>query len=256
MKSIAFANQKGGVRKTTTTATIGYLLSQEFGKKVLLIDADAQKNLTKKFIPGYKEIPVSSTLYSTLDENKELQISKTRFENLDIVPSHISLTAIETEIITEFDARVRIKNALAAIETQYDYVLLDCPPNLGLLSINGLAASDRVIIPLSHLGDEIEGMSDLLDTITKVKKFVNPSLNIMGLLITMTDGTSLQTSFSDNLREKYGDLVFASQIPRSILMAEANDKKQIIFEYKAPTLRKQPIENSFRNLAQEIINRF
>jgi len=255
-KTIAFANQKGGVRKTTSTATIAYVLSQIYNKKVLLIDSDPQKSLTKKFLPNYKEIPKEATLFQTLKYGTKLQISSTRFANIDIVPSHISLATIDVEIIAEIDARTRIKNAITDLNNIYDYILIDCPPNLGLLVINSLAAADRVIIPLSHLGDETDGMGDLVENINKVKKHLNNELKILGLIQTMVDGTTLCSSFTKSLKENYGDLLFKSQTPRSILMAESVDKDQIIFEYKAPSLRKLAIENSYKELTKEIINKF
>lgn len=251
--TISISNQKGGVRKTTVTSTLAYALG-ELGLKGLIIDLDPQKNLTNKFIEHYSTLSKEETVFATLNDKEPLPVHTTRFPNIDIVPAQITLMKVTTSIIGEMDARVRLKKAIAQIKENYDYILLDCPPTLDLLTINALTASDYVVIPLSHLGDETEGMADLFSIIKEVRENLNPGIKIGGIIQTMGDSTNLSTDFRKELIDQYGSAVFDAIIPKSVAAAEATQRKKLIFEYipeKNPA-KKQTVEAEYRKFAQEL----
>lgn len=258
----AFANQKGGVTKTTTTGNTAYLAAVEHNKRVLIIDSDPQKNVTSLFLPYYKELDKSETLYAALYEQKPVKVHKTRIPNLDIVPSHLSMSRVESLLRGEIGGHNRLREAIETIEDNYDYIFIDCPPSLGFLLVNALSYADKAVIPISHEGFEDDGLGDLVDTIKQVKKSYNRDLNIVGLLQTKTDSrTNLSNNFKENLVEKYGDLVFKASIPRAVVAEEANDKKLTIPEYiesKPKNLKKTkwlPVLNSYKKFTSELLNK-
>ena len=220
-KIIAISNQKGGVGKTSTAVNLSYGLAQR-GKKVLICDIDAQGNATTGL--GVEKSTLKTSIYDVLIGNVEAKtaIIKTKFENLDILPSSIDLAGAEVELVSMQKREKRLKFALEKVKDNYDFIILDCPPAIGLLTINALAASDGVLIPIQSEYYALESLSQLMNTIKLVKKALNPILEIEGVLITMFDGRAL---ISRQIREEilkfFGDKVFATVIPRNIRVSEA-----------------------------------
>ena len=220
-KILAVSNQKGGVGKTSTAINLAYGLAAK-GKKVLLCDIDAQGNATTGL--GIEKSSLDNSVYNVLIEGVDCKkvIVKSKYENLDVLPSSIDLAGAEVELVTLPKRERRLLNALEKIRNDYDYILLDCPPAIGLLTINGLAAADGVLIPIQSEYYALEGLSQLMNTVKLVKKALNPKLEIEGVLITMYDGRAL---ISRQIREEilkfFGDKVFDTVIPRNIRVSEA-----------------------------------
>lgn len=220
-KVIAIANQKGGVGKTTTTINLGASLASE-GKKVLIIDADPQANATSGY--GIDPRQMTSSIYECLVDDYPLDGSqvKTCVENLELVGSRIDLAGAEVELVSKPDRDNTLKRALAGVRDRYDYILIDCSPSLGVITVNALTAADSVIIPVQAEYFALEGISKLLNTIRIIKSKLNPSLQIEGFLLTMYDARlRLANQIYDELRGHFGDMVFTSVIPRNIRLSEA-----------------------------------
>jgi len=185
-KIIAIANQKGGVGKTTTSVNLGAGLAQ-VGKKVLLVDIDAQGNATTGV--GIEKSELDQCIYNVLVEDADVQgvIQKTATENLDVLPATIQLAGAEIELVPTISREVRLQRALQPVRDEYDYIIIDCPPSLGLLTINALTAADSVIIPVQCEYYALEGLSQLLNTVRLVQKHLNKNLAIQGVLLTMLD---------------------------------------------------------------------
>ena len=220
-KIIAFANQKGGVGKTTSAvniaASVGIL-----GKSVLLIDLDPQGNTTSGV--GINKKNLKSTSYELLiDEIDAAQaIVETEFKNLSVIPSNISLAGAEFDLYQLDNREYRLKKQLEAVKDNYDYIFIDCPPSLGMITVNALAAADAVIIPMQCEYYALEGLSQLMITIRKIKQLYNPELEICGILITMFNGRLILTmQVISELKKYYSDKLFKTPVSRNVKLSEA-----------------------------------
>ncbi len=221
-KAIAIFNQKGGVGKTTTNINLAACLAQ-MGKKILVIDIDPQGNTTSGLGISKKELEYTS--YEILvepDLDPLKVIMPTRVENLDLVPSSANLAGIEIEMVQIEGREARLKKAILKIKDSYDYIFIDCPPSLGLLTINSLTAVDSVLIPIQCEFYALEGVSQLMTTIDMVKRGLNPSLEIQGVILSMFDGrTNLSIQVVREVKKYFKDKVYTTVIPRNVRLAEA-----------------------------------
>jgi chromosome partitioning protein len=235
-KVIALANQKGGTGKTTTTVNLGIGLATQ-GKKVLLVDADAQGNLTDSL--GYQEpdnLPVSlATILTKIMMEEPYNVDEGilhHAEGVDLMPGNIELSAIEVSLVNTMSRETVLRTFINTVKDKYDYVLIDCMPSLGMLTINALAAADSVIIPVQAHYLPAKGMTQLLQTIARVRRQINPKLTIDGVLLTMVDNrTNFAKDISFILRRDYGDKlrVFQTEIPLSIRAAETSAEGKSIY---------------------------
>ena len=247
---LALANQKGGVGKTTTAVNLAACLA-DAGKKVLLLDLDPQGNASQGV--GVDKNYVQKTIYDVLVNQTTLEevIIPTSFENLFLAPSQRDLAGAEIELVNRGDREFRLRNALTAVQTQYDFIILDCPPALGLLTLNGLIAASGVIVPLQCEYYALEGLSELLDTIIHVKNNLNYTLVIVGVLLTMYQHTNLSGDVLHDVREHLGDKDFDTHIPRNVTLSEAPSHGLPIIHYDDKCKGAQ----SYKQLAQEVIKR-
>lgn len=219
-KVISVANQKGGVGKTTTTVNLATLLAKR-GKKILLIDTDPQGNatsglgITKELELSVYDILVGETLF-------EETIQETAIKNLEVCPSNISLAGAEVELVSMMSREQRLKSKLDEIKEKYDYILIDCPPSLGLITLNAFTASDSVLIPVQCEYFALEGLGQLLNTVNLVKKHLNKNLEIEGALLTMYDArTNLSNQVVKEVKKYFEDKVYKTVIPRNVRLSEA-----------------------------------
>lgn len=246
---ISLANQKGGVGKTTTTINLGACLA-EIGKQVLVIDIDPQGNATSGL--GIKKVDVAQDIYDVIINELPLQktIMKTEHSGLDIVPATIQLAGAEMELTSMMARETRLKEALLPIQKDYDYILIDCPPSLGQLSINAFTASNSIIIPVQSEYYALEGLSQLLNTIRLVQKHFNPNLAIEGVLLTMFDArTNLGTQVVQEVQSYFGDRVYKTIIPRNTRLAEAPSYGLPIIDFD----RKSRGAETYLQLAEEVV---
>jgi chromosome partitioning protein len=251
---ISIVNQKGGVGKTTTSANLGAALA-ELGKRVLIIDLDAQSNLSAHLglasDPEDIDEAPSPTIYDVLKGQKALsEVIVNRSNNLDIAPSSLLLSAADLELGGVVGRELILKRALSSIQGRYDVVLFDCPPALGLLSLNALAASEKVIIPVQSEYLALHGVRQLLDTIDQVRGIYNPTLKVGGVLICLHDNRKkLARAVAETVKSYFGELVFNTIIRTNVSLAEAPAQGQSIFEY-AP---KSTGAEDYLSLAHEVL---
>ena len=219
-KIISVANQKGGVGKTTTTVNLSTILAKK-GKKVLLIDTDPQGNATSG-LGVTKELEFSVYDILVRDTTFEETVQDTAIKNLKLCPSNISLAGAEVELVSMMSREQRLKVKLDEVKDQYDYVLIDCPPSLGLVTLNAFTASDSVLIPVQCEYFALEGLGQLLNTVNLVKKHLNKSLEIEGALLTMYDArTNLSNQVVKEVKKYFEDKVYKTVIPRNVRLSEA-----------------------------------
>ncbi|MBJ6366968.1 ParA family protein [Snuella sedimenti] len=250
-KIIAIANQKGGVGKTTTSVNLAASLGV-LEKKVLLIDADPQANATSGIGIDVETVEIGT--YQLLEHSNSAReaIIKTETPNLDIIPAHIDLVAIEIELVDKDQREYMLKKALADIKEDYDYILIDCAPSLGLLTLNALTAADAVIIPIQCEYFALEGLGKLLNTIKSVQKIHNEALDIEGLLLTMYDSRlRLSNQVVDEVQKHFNNMVFQTIIQRNVRLSEAPSYGESIINYDASSKG----ASNYLSLAKEIINK-
>jgi chromosome partitioning protein len=250
-KIISLSNQKGGIGKTTSAVNLAASLSIK-GKKVLICDLDPQGNATSGV--GFRKNAELPSIYDVLTGEKKASeaIQATSFEGLDVLPSNIRLAGAEIEMVDLPNRESILKKSLEEIQTQYDYIFIDCPPSLGLLTLNALAASDGVIIPMTCEFYALEGLSQLTLTIRQVKKLYNPNLEIVGILITMYDKRlNLSRQVLSEIQKYYQDKIFATKIARNVRLTEAPSYGMPIAYYD----RSSKGSEQYQEIAEELMKR-
>ncbi|BAU26279.1 chromosome partitioning protein [Aneurinibacillus soli] len=248
-KIIAVTNQKGGVGKTTTSVNLSACIAQE-GRKVLLVDIDAQGNATSGI--GVEKAHVSYCVYDVLinDINTMDAVLPTEIPNLFVLPATIQLAGAEIELVPVYAREKRLKKALDLVRDKYDYIIIDCPPSLGILTINALTAADSVLIPIQCEYYALEGLSQLLNTIRLVQKQLNRNLYIEGVLLTMLDArTNLGIQVIDEVKKYFQEKVYGTIIPRNVRLSEAPSHGQAIITYD----RRSKGAEVYSDLAREVI---
>ena len=248
-KTIAITNQKGGVGKTTTAINLTACLA-EIGKKILLIDLDPQGNSTS----GLGLRAGSATVYEVLMGRATVHsaVVETGIPNLRLLPADIRLAGAELELVDMEEREYRLKRVLQSLESEFDYLFIDCPPSLSLLTLNALTAAQRVLIPIQCEYYALEGVTSLVNTINRVKHTFNPGLDIEGVLLTMLDGrTNLGLQVVDSVKKHFKNKVYSTAIPRNVRLGEAPSHGMPIHVYDPKSLGAE----SYRQLAQELLDR-
>lgn len=250
-KIVAIINQKGGVGKSTTAINLAAALG-EMGKQVLLVDLDPQGNCSSGL--GIEKSLIQQCIYDVLLNDVPIEdvIIPDITEGVDIAPATINLAGAEVELVAEMARENRLKDAVGSMRGRYDFVLVDCPPSLGLLTVNALVAADKLLIPIQCEFYALEGVTKLLESMKRVKSRLNPTLDIYGILLTMYDSrTTLSKQVVDEVREYFGRLVFSTPIPRTVKLSEAPSFGQPITQYDP----KGRGALSYIELAKEVISR-
>lgn len=250
-KIIAIANQKGGVGKTTTSINLSSCIAY-LGKKVLLVDIDAQGNTTSGL--GVDKTGLKNSVYDVLINGTSMKdvVIETCQENLYLCPSSIELAGAEIELVSMMSRETILREAIAEIEADYDYVLIDCPPSLGLVTLNALTASNSVLVPIQCEFYALEGLSQLMNTISLVRKRLNRNLAVDGLVLTMFDSrTNLSIQIVEEIKNHFGDNVYETLIPRNVRLSEAPSFGMPIVMYDA----KCTGAKAYIELAKEVINK-
>lgn len=248
-KIIAIANQKGGVGKTTTSVNLSACIAAK-GYKVLLIDIDPQGNATSGL--GINKKSVNTSIYDVLvnDEHVDKSILQTNFENLYICPANMNLAAAEIELVTLISREYRLKNAFEQMKQSFDYIIIDCPPSLGLLTLNAFTSADSVLVPIQCEYYALEGLTHLTNTIKQVKKYLNKELDIEGVLLTMYDArTNLAIQVVEEVKKYFPKKVYKTIIPRNVRLSEAPSYGEPIIAYDS----KSKGAESYMDLADEVI---
>ena len=256
-KVIAITTQKGGVGKTTTTFNLGVALAKQ-GKRVLVVDVDPQSNLTT-YAGWYDENELKYTLTDLMEQSMnddEIKIKESILhhkENVDLIPSNLSLSALENSLTYAMSREYTLRNCLSSIKDDYDYILLDCQPSLGMLTINALASANSVIIPVQSEYFALRGMTDLFKIINKVRRQINPTLKIEGALLTLVDSrANLPKEIATQLKDNYGSILnlFNTQIPRAVKTAESTSSGGSVFTYD----KSGTVANAYSSFAKEVLN--
>lgn len=250
-KIVAFANQKGGVGKTTTCINLAAYVAI-MGKKVLILDMDPQGNATSGV--GIEKNNNIKTIYNVIDGDCSVKevIRKTHIPNLDIIPATVDLAGAEIDLVQMSSREKIVKNILARILDLYDYIMIDCPPSLGLLTVNALTASHSIVIPIQCEFFALEGLSQLMNTVRLIKHHLNPALDVEGVILTMKDNRSnLIAEVSREIVKFFGKKVYTTSIPRNIRLAEAPSHGEPIITYD----KNSKGADAYKDLAEEFLQR-